>query len=181
MATPIPYRNRATMPTLLRDPLDDISQSVANISANVGLANDGTVSNSPPDINSIAVTGGSGIFQVVINDNNPITRSIKYWFEYDTSPNFPQPHAQCMDASRTWRGNLGNLNLYFRGFSQYSSRSQAGTKVTYGTPPILVSGASSISEPVLPPSTGSGTAPSDGRTGGVGAGNTPTRGNPKQI
>src|SRR6185312_15718012 len=73
----------------------------------------------PPQVASINVTASNGVFQVALVDAGNPVKGVGYFVEYDTDPGFPQPHVIDLGASRTWRGTLGNLTLYFRGFSQY--------------------------------------------------------------
>lgn len=127
----------------------------------------------PPQVASINVTATNGVFQATLVDAGNPVKGIGYFLEYDTSPAFPQPHVIDLGASRSWRGTLGNLTLYWRAYSQYAPPldSPPSPTLAFGgnvTPTAVVGGGSS--GPALPESTGSGTAATNGMQGGLGHG-----------
>lgn len=125
----------------------------------------------PPQIGSLVVSAAGGITQAVITDGSPVNRGVNYFFEHSTTPNFAQPHVIDNGTSRTLRANLGNQTLYWRAYSQYPT-GKPSAPVYHGTAasPKAVLGGGVSPGPAIPPSTGSGTAPTDGRTGGAGFG-----------
>jgi len=127
----------------------------------------------PPQVASINVTASNGVFQVALVDAGNPVKGVGYFVEYDTDPGFPQPHVIDLGASRTWRGTLGNLTLYFRGFSQYMPPldSPPSPTLAFGgnANPTAVTGGGSAG-PSLFDSTGSGTASTSGQQGGQGHG-----------
>lgn len=120
----------------------------------------------PARIGGISVVAASGIFDIAITDNSAVHRGIYYFAESDTSPNFTGPRVWFMGSSRNLRIALGNLTLYWRGYSQYIG-SMPSAPVTFGSPPTTVVGGGSAG-PTLQPSSGSGTA--TGQQGGSGFG-----------
>jgi hypothetical protein len=132
----------------------------------------------PPDIGSVTVTAKDGVFEVAIVDDSAKTRPINYFVEYDTSPNFPGPKVVALGPTRNARVFLGNLTLYWRGYSQYVG-SNPSRPVSYGSPPIGVSGGGALAGPAPQPSQGSGTAA--GTQGGSGFGRVLDRGVSRQA
>lgn len=130
---------------------------------------------SPPQVASISVTGADGVFQVTIVDLGTPAIAINYFVEYDTDQNFPTPHVLDLGASRTWRGYLGNLTLFWRAYSQYVPpyNNQPSPPLVFGNPTAVVGGGSA--GPTLPASTGSGTNAVSGQQGGGGFGRNPVR------
>jgi hypothetical protein len=110
----------------------------------------------PDPIGSLAVAAADGIFDLAITDNSAVHRGIFYFAESDTSPSFLAPRVHFLSCSRNLRVALGNVTLYWRAYSQYLG-SQPSPPVTFGSPPIAVTGGGS-SGPALSASTGSGTA-----------------------
>ena len=124
----------------------------------------------PAPIANLSVTGGNGVYQAVIQDNSSVTWGISYFLEYSDTANFASPHVIPLGPARTWRGTLNLPGLYWRAYSQYQG-GQPSAVVYYGsqTTPVVVTAGGAIS-PVLPGSTGSGTASGNGTQGGSGYG-----------
>ena len=127
----------------------------------------------PPQVTSLNVSAADGIFQASMADSGPVKKGVNYFLEYDTDPNFTQPHVIHLGTSRTWRGSLGNLTLNFRAYSQYAviGNSNPNTPVVFQG--AVVGGGDN--GPDLMPSTGSGTASPLGTQGASGFGKTPVR------
>jgi hypothetical protein len=136
----------------------------------------------PPPIQKLDVKAANGLVHAVITDSSPNSKPLHNFIEYDTSPNFSQPHVIHLGASRSMPPmTLPALNdssapqsWHFRAYSQYPG-SQPGKKVNFGgeTPtPVSVGGTQAMT---LLASTGSGTASPDGQQGGSGFGKTLTR------
>jgi hypothetical protein len=88
----------------------------------------------PPAIDRLRVTSGpGGEYQIRITDNGEVSRGINYWAEYDTSPNFTNPHIIDMGQTRNHSVNLGNQQLFWRAYSSYPS-SDASPAVYHGSP-----------------------------------------------
>lgn len=132
----------------------------------------------PPVIQQLNVkTNGTGLVHAVITDNNPIQKNLHYFVEYDTNPDFKQPHVAHLGASRTMppitlpaKDDNGNpQNFYFRAYSQYPG-SDPGTPIHFGgdTPTAVSPGGTQ--QMTLLASTGSGTAQATGQQGGSGFG-----------
>jgi hypothetical protein len=153
-----------------RDPYvyESLQQIVSAINAlgrATGVDPSGSIAQ-PDPIGGISVLAANGIFDVAVTDNSAVHRGIYYFAESDTSPNFTAPRVWFMGSSRNLRVALGNLTLYWRGYSQYIG-SIPSAPVTFGSPPTAVAGGGSAG-PALQPSSGSGTA--TGQQGGNGFG-----------
>lgn len=175
-----PYRNRTKIWN--KDPdlgqaLDDIHSQQSQGLQQVGVNVSGAQSQAPPQISALSVTGADGGADVVISDNNPITRAIEYHVEYSLTSDFKQPSGFSLGAWRTWRGWVGKQTLYWRAYSQYNPVSPPSAPVYFGNPTAVFHGGSATG-PTIQASTGSGTAPGNGLSGGQGAGINPVRGNP---
>lgn len=151
----------------LADSLRRIVDAVNNLAVGTGVDPAGATA-PPAAISAISVTAADGIFDVAITDNSPLVRGINYFVESDTTPGFNQPHVYSLGPSRNMRISLGNLTLYWRGYSQYAGSSPS-SPVTHGNPPAAVVGGGA-SGPALQPSSGSGTASGTGQQGGSGFG-----------
>lgn len=145
----------------------------------------------PPPIHSLNVkTSTDGFVHVAITDNQPISRNLQYFVEYDTDPAFGHAHQIDLGAARTYppfklpalNDSGGSQTFYFRAYSQYHG-SAAGKKVNFGgTAPTGVTPGGTTQMTLLS-STGSGTAKPDGSQAGQGLGpivNRPAVG-PKRI
>jgi hypothetical protein len=161
----------------LANALQRIETGVNGIATNLGGDPTQTVT-APPTIQGLSVkTDGAGNVHAVVSDNNPIQRNLHYFLEYSTDPSFPQPHVVHLGATRTMNpialpandDNGKPQKFYFRAYSQYPG-GHPGQPIHFGgTTPSPVSPGGSAKMTLLP-STGSGTAPSDGQTGGSGFG-----------
>lgn len=164
-----------------RDPrlgelLDDLIAGVNNIALQANVSPSGTVA-APPQVGAISVTAQGGIFDIAVTDGAPVSRGIEYFVEYSAAPAFTQPTVIHLGATRNWRGMLGSRTLYFRAYSQYAT-SPPSVPTYFGSAalPTPVLGGGATPGPDLQPSTGSGTAPTNGRSGAAGYGLTPYRG-----
>ena len=115
----------------------------------------------PPQISAVNVVGNAnGVFDVQIQDNNPVQQGINYFVEYSQTPNFAQPYVLDLGPSRNVHVNLGTIALYFRAYSQYRT-SPTSAAVYFGpssSPLAVTAGGSSVPQTYLQPSTGSGSA-----------------------
>jgi hypothetical protein len=159
---------------------DGVNKLATNLAAD---ASDATVP-APPAIQSLNVkTDGNGNVHAVISDAaGNIQRGINYFVEYDTTPNFSQPHVVHLNATRTMSpiglpakdDNNNDQLFYFRAYSQYRGGAP-GPKINFGgnTPTSVNPGGAG--KATLLPSTGSGTAQNTGQQGGSGLGTVQTR------
>lgn len=145
-----------------------IVDAVNNLGRGVGVDPSGATP-PPQSLAAISVTAANGIFDVAITDNSRVVRGINYFVESDSTPGFLQPHVYALGPSRNARFALGNLNLYWRAYSQYLG-SQPSQPVAFGNPPIAVSGGGTSPGPAQHTSAGSGTAAGNGQQGGSGFG-----------
>jgi len=151
----------------LADSLRRIVDAVNNLARGTGVDPAGATA-PPAPLAAVSVTAADGIFDVAITDNSPLVRGINYFVESDLTPGFNQPHVYSLGPSRNMRVALGNLTLYWRGYSQYPG-SAPSPPATHGNPPVAVAGGG-LSGPALQPSSGSGTASGTGQQGGSGFG-----------
>jgi hypothetical protein len=151
----------------LHDALHRIVTAVNNLGRGVGVDPAGATA-PPAAIAAVSVTAANGIFDIAITDNSPLVRGIQYFVESDSTPGFTQPHVYSLGPSRNARFALGNLTLYWRGYSQYLG-SAPSAPVAFGNPPTAVAGGGAAG-PAPQPSAGSGTAPGSGQQGGSGFG-----------
>jgi len=144
---------------------------------NAGVAPVGNAQ-APTPPNAVTVKHVGEMVHVSITDNNKLQKGVHYFTEADTSPAFPQPIVIHHGPSRTGapfslptNDDLGVAHTwYLRSYAQYPG-SAPSSSVVYGGQAnplgITLSGSTSMT---LLPSTGSGTAPGNGQTGGVGFG-----------
>lgn len=177
------YDHRSQIPDgPIKKALDDLASRISHVGVQVVAGTFG-VTPAPPRISSLSVTAANGIYDIAIQDNNPVQRGIEYFLEYSLTANFAQPTVIHLGATRNERRYLGNLTLYWRGYSQYPT-SPPSPVVYFGSasaPTPVVGGGSA--GPAPQPSNGSGTAPGNGLSGGQGYGSQPNRGGgggPKQ-
>lgn len=155
--------------------LDDLASQIQAGFKQVN-ATPGGVTPAPPQISAIAVVAADGVFNVQIQDNNPVNRGIEYFIEFSTSPGGPWT-VIALGASRNWAGFLGSQTLYWQAYSQYPT-SDPSEPLLFGgsSSPGAVVGGGALAGPSPLPSAGSGTAPTNGQSGGSGFGKQPFRG-----
>ncbi len=122
----------------------------------------------PAPIGAINVQAANGWFDIAITDNSAARPGLFYFAESDTTPSFAVPRVYFMGASRNLYLQLGNQTLYWRAYSQYIGSSPS-TPVTFGGPPIAVTGGGA-SGPAPFPSGGSGALEGNPLRGGNGFG-----------
>lgn len=141
----------------LRDGIDTLGQKL-----NVNPQGP-TVAPTPPS--ALNVVAQNGITHVTLTDNNPRTRQVHYFVEYDTSPNFSNAHTLSLHIGRSVRipTFLGTTPFYVRAYSQYpdGGRSNIIYKGTAQRPTAILDGAS-VTGPPLPKTPGSGTSKGPG-------------------
>lgn len=165
---------------LLAQALDSIVRQIQNVATATASSVSG-FSAAPSPISSLSVTAANGIFDVQIQDNSPVNRGVQYFLEYSTTPGFQQPILVSLGPARNFRSTWGSVTLYFRAYSQYPT-SAPSAPVYFGPPnnPTAVVGGGAAG-PTIQASTGSGTAPNNGQSGGAGFGYTGSRGKPSTL
>jgi hypothetical protein len=134
----------------------------------------------PTPPNAINVAAGSDHIHVTLEDNTTRTRAHNYFVEWSANdPNFLAPHMEHLGVGRgrvlalPAKLNADDdapINYYVRGYSHAIGAKSASAKITFGgtvPTPINLTGSSALN--VLP-STGGGTAPSNGQKPGQGFG-----------
>lgn len=164
----------------LADAFQTLEQSVNTVAQNSTTAL-GTKMAAPPPVDNIDVKSSNGLLHVTLTDHNTIQKGINYFVEHSTRPDFVGAHVVHLNASRGATISLPGLTdegddqpVFVRGYSQYQG-SNAGKKVAFGgaaPTPILPGGTTRMT---LLPSTGSGTALTNGEQQGSGLGTVFTR------
>ena len=162
------------------DALQDIEQAINTVAKNTVTALNKKMA-PPPAVDNVDVKSSGGLVHVTISDHNTIQKGINYFIEHSTRPDFVGAHVVHVNASRGGTLTLPGLDdegadqpVYVRAYSQYQG-SDAGPKVNFGgdaPTPVMPGGTVRMT---LLPSTGSGTALSNGQTPGRGLGNVFTR------
>ena len=173
-----------------------IIDAVNSVSRNLGASAVGKLP-PPPPIQSVNVKGSldpasntitcaSEILHWTINHTQAVDKGVHYFSEIDTDRNFNQPHVISHGASRTGITTLPTFmddgatrqTYYLRSYAQMAG-SDAHKPVVVGglsgATRIQMTGSSGVT---LLPSTGSGTASSNGTQGGHGLGTLLTRSAP---
>jgi|ERR1700722_4571572 len=159
---------------LLQRIIDGVNQTANSL----GTDSSGHIAPPAPP-SAINVAAGSDHVHVTVSDHTQRSRALNYFVEYTAGdPNFLQPHVVQLGASRgtilalpAKDGTGATQSYYFRSYSMYPGSQTASPKIVHGgtyTPmPVTLTGSSQLT---LLPSTGSGTAPSNGQRGGKGFG-----------
>jgi hypothetical protein len=150
----------------LYEALTDIANNHATLAQQVNGNSTGQPT-PPPPINGVNVTGQNGHFNIAISHDAAIYRGIRYYAEYDSSPNFSNPQVVPMGDSRNHNVFLGNGAYYWRAYSAYATSAPSAPAYHGGSlTPAAVSGGGSVGGPALQGSQGSGTGvPRQGLSG----------------
>jgi hypothetical protein len=130
----------------------------------------------PPPIDGVNVKAADGAVHVTITDHNPIQRGIQYFVEHSTDPTFIGAHVIHLNASRGGVLTIPGMTdegadqpVYIRAYSQYRTSVPSKPVNFGGTTPTAVLPGGNVMMTLLP-STGSGTAISNGQQQGSGLG-----------
>jgi len=130
---------------------------------------------SPPPVTAISVTSVPQGVAVQLTDSGNPAIAVNYFTEYSSDPNFINPPATVypMGPSRNAIIPVGSVAFYYRAYSQYVPPyvNQPNAPIVFGSPTLVTGGSANA----LPPSTGSGTAPTTGQQPGSGFGKVPMR------
>jgi hypothetical protein len=164
-----------------------LQDGINGLGTNIGADPSQTVP-APPQIQKLNVKANSGLVHATIEDHNPISKGLHYFVEYQQIPVgdplvFSQPHVEHLGVSRSMRplalpsfdDNGSPVQYIFHAYSQYPG-GHPGLPLHFGgdTPtPVSPGGSTRLT---LLPSTGSGTAPTDGQRAGSGFGKVLFRG-----
>lgn len=114
----------------------------------------------PDAPSSLSVTAANGFFDAVITDANPV-RGVEYWLEWSTEASFSTATTRQIHlvASRNWYGQLGNMTLYWRCFSQFPGSNPSGFTYfgTSAKPTAVVGGGAAGPAPQASSGSGAGT------------------------
>src|SRR5579859_1002696 len=149
---------------LTRDPYvhSVIKKIVDHINATekiTGVAKTGTLP-APATPGQISVTAANGFFDVALQDNSEVQPGIAYFLEWDTSPGFTNAHTISLGPARNHHEYLGNLTLYWHGYSMYLGSNDRSGYVVFGgiNNPTGVPGGGAIAPPTVQKTQGSGTS-----------------------
>ena len=138
----------------------------------------GMVSAPDPPTN-IQVSAGSDHIHVTMTDPSTRGRGLNYFLEWSAGdPSFLAPQVEHLGVGRQRvlalpaKDASGTaINYFVRGYSMYPGSEKASPHIIFGTldspTPIQLTGSSTLG---ILPSTGSGTAPTNGERGGSGFG-----------
>lgn len=164
----------------LADSIQTLEDGINTVAQNTASAL-GTKMAEPPPLDNVDVKSSGGLLHVTLTDHNTIQKGINYFVEHSTRSDFVGAHVVHLNASRGATIALPGLDdngedqpVFVRGYSQYQG-SNAGKKVAFGgsaPTPVLPGGTTRMT---LLPSTGSGTALTNGQQQGYGLGRTFTR------
>ncbi len=167
---------------LLANALQRIESGVNQLGQNTG--SDTQSVPPPPRIQRLNIkTDGFGTVHATVDDNNPIQRGIHYFIEYANEPAFKQPHVMFLGPTRSsplftipsTDDNGAPQSWHFRAYSQYIGGNPS-QPVNFGGDAATPVNTNSAIQMSLLPSTGSGTAHSNGQNGGSGFGKVLFRG-----
>jgi hypothetical protein len=122
----------------------------------------------PAPIAAFNVQAANGWFDLAIGDPSDAQPGLFYFAESDSTPAFAAPRVYFMGASRNLYLQLGNQQLFWRAYSQHLG-SNPSAPVTFGNPPIAVTGGGASGPPPFP-SSGSGLLSGSPVRGGNGFG-----------
>ena len=112
----------------------------------------------PPAPDNLHVMGQNGHFSIAIAHDAPFYRGINYSVEHADNPQFTNPHAIDMGASRNHNVFLGNVTRYWRAVAAYGNSGPSSPVYMGGfAQPTPVQGGGDIGGPAFTASQGSGT------------------------
>jgi hypothetical protein len=155
--------------TAIGEALDSLKTGVENMGQQLAVNPQGTT-NAPAPPNAINVTANSsGIHRISLTDNNPRTRQVNYFVDFDTDPQFGNAQTEHLGVQRqrSIPQSMGKTPVFYRGYCSYPSGGRSPF-IYFGTsskPTPVVDGATVVG-PDFHPTTGSGTS----STGGYGFG-----------
>ncbi len=138
----------------------------------------------PPASLSVQASSNGELAHVAISDNSDRSRALSYFLEHSTSPNFSPTatYTTHLGAARqhmltlpTQDANGNTQSYYFRAYSMEPGSEKASAHVYYGQQlaptAVQMNGSTKLT---LLPSTGAGTAPTNGGKAGQGFGTVQT-------
>lgn len=164
-----------------------IISAINNVAKNTSVAAVGKMT-PPPEVDDITVQGTlnastnvmtcpSEHLHWTMTHNQEVQKGIQYVSEIATEPNFLQPHVIDHGCSRSGFLHLPSLDsngnpqvYYLRSYAQYHGSDPCKPKVLGGFNNATKIQLTGTSQTTILPSTGSGTAQSNGQQGGKGLG-----------
>src|ERR1700684_3549878 len=103
----------------LAETFKDIVEQFSNLESQVNGSATGEPK-APPNVNSVNVMGGAGIFDIAITDNSQsLYRGVHYFVDHSNSAQFTNFQTIHVGTTRNWRGTLGSTSRFFRAYSAY--------------------------------------------------------------
>jgi hypothetical protein len=168
-----------------RDPmLGEALQEFVNLHDNLGqkisVNPQGKTLTPPPHV-ALEVTAANGVLHASVdNGNNPRTRNLHNFVEWDTNPNFSNAQTESLHVGTQRRiPTFLGKTVYLRSYTMYADGEQQSAYkyaqihdkspsfVTSATGTGVTSTTATITGPTPPPTRGSGTSPVPGRGYGV--------------
>lgn len=153
----------------LRSAFQRVQDGLNSVGNHMGVDPTGTLP-APQPVNAVSVASdGGNLVHVTITDNSETQKNSKYFIEWADNNGYLNSHVEDLGASRGRVLNMPQGTFYVRAYNQLPG-SLPGEKINHGgtePTPIVINSGSTLS---LLPSTGSGTAPTDGSRPGQGLG-----------
>lgn len=165
--------------TAIGEALEAVANSIDTLGQKSAMNPQGPTGAPAPPSGINVTANASGIHRISIIDNNPRTRQVHYFHEWDTDPSFGNPQPSHLGVARqiSIPISMGTAPVYHRTFCQYPDGDRSPI-VYFGSsskPTGVVDGAP-VSGPAPHVSTGSGTSSG----GGYGFGREPFVSSPAQ-
>lgn len=152
-----------------------VNPAIETTARNAGVSSSGFVNPPDPPQGLIVNQQGPEHLQVTVQHTSPVQKGLEYFTELDTDPSFPQPRVEHHGASRApvstfflpTNNSSGDAHTYYLRTYAQNPGGQASKPYVHPVG-ITMSGTTNADHT---PSTGSGTASSDGTQGAQGWGN----------
>lgn len=169
---------------LLGEALESMADLFDNGSQKLSVNFQGKTLTPPPHVALNAVAANGVVHVTVDNGNNPRTRQLHNFVDYDTSPNFTNAQTESLHVGTQRRiPTMLGTTIYMRSYTMYPDGEQASTykytqvhdglptqtylQATGSAPSGTTTVTSTLPGPAFPPTKGSGTSPTPGQGFGI--------------